>query len=58
MKKNVLVVEDEVALNNAIKMKLEKRGYNVFSVVTAEEAIPILEKKTLILSGWIYFCRG
>lgn len=45
--KTVLVVEDEVALNNAIKMKLEKRGYNVFSVVTAEEAIPILEKNNI-----------
>lgn len=45
--KNVLVIEDEQALNNAIKMKLEKKGYKVVSVLTAEEAIPILENQDI-----------
>ena len=47
MAKTVLVVEDEQSLNNAITIKLKKRGYNVFSVTTAEEAIPILEKENI-----------
>ncbi|MFA4890596.1 MAG: response regulator [Candidatus Paceibacterota bacterium] len=42
--KNVLVIEDEQSLNNAITMKLRKKGYKVFSVMTAEEAMPILEE--------------
>ena len=45
--KTILVIEDEQALNNAITMKLKKRGYNVFSVTTAEEALPILEKEEI-----------
>lgn len=45
--KTVLVVEDEQSLNKAISMKLEKKGYKVFSVTTAEEAIPILEKEEI-----------
>ncbi len=45
--KTVLVIEDDQALNNAIKMKLEKKGYNVFSVLTAEEAFPILENQQI-----------
>jgi len=47
MTKTVLVVEDEQSLNNAIKLKLEKRGYKVFAVLTAEEAIPIVEKENI-----------
>lgn len=47
MTKTVLVVEDEQSLNKAITMKLEKKGYKVFSVMTAEEAIPILEKENI-----------
>ncbi len=45
--KTVLIVEDEKALNEAIKMKLEKKGYKALSVLTAEEAIPVLEKQNV-----------
>lgn len=45
--KTVLVVEDEQSLNSAIAMKLKKRGYNVFSATTAEEALPVLEKEKI-----------
>jgi DNA-binding response OmpR family regulator len=45
--KNVLLVEDEQSLNKAITMKLEKRGFKVFSVFSAEEAIPIIEKENI-----------
>jgi len=47
MQKTILVIEDDIALNEAIKMKLEKAGYNVISVLTAEEAIPILENQPI-----------
>jgi DNA-binding response OmpR family regulator len=45
--KNILVVEDEQSLNRAIAMKLEKKGYKVFPVFTAEEAMPIVEKENI-----------
>lgn len=47
MKKTVLIIEDDQALNTAIKMKMEKAGYNIVSVLTAEEAIPILESQPI-----------
>ncbi|MBI4692148.1 MAG: response regulator [Candidatus Terrybacteria bacterium] len=47
MKKNVLLIEDDRALNEAIKMKLEKAGYGVVSALTAEEAIPVLENQPI-----------
>lgn len=47
--KTILVIEDDLALNSAIKIKLEKAGYNVVSVLTAEEAIPILENQAQVI---------
>ena len=45
--KTVLVVEDEKPLNEAITMKLKKKGFNVLNVFLAEEAINILEKQKI-----------
>lgn len=42
-KKTVLVVEDEPALQEAVKIKLEKEGVNVLTADTGEDAIIILE---------------
>lgn len=41
----ILVVEDEPSLNKAISLKLKKKGINVISVGSAEEAWNLLEKK-------------
>lgn len=41
--KNILVVEDEKSLCEAIRIKLEKRGIGVKAVNSAEEAIKFLE---------------
>ena len=42
-KKSILVVEDEQALQEALKMKLEKAGVEVITANTGEEALAILE---------------
>lgn len=44
-KKIILVVEDDLALQEAIKLKLEKDGINVWVAVTGEEALLILKDK-------------
>lgn len=41
--KTILVVEDDKALNQAVVLKLKKRGYNPVSVFTAEDAMKVLE---------------
>lgn len=41
--KTILVVEDDKALNQAVVLKLNKKGYNPISVFTAEEAMKVLE---------------
>ena len=41
--KTVLVVEDNHALQEAIKFKLEQAGANVFTASSGEEALEILK---------------
>lgn len=43
--KTILLVEDEQALNKAIKLKLEQQGYKVLASVKAEEALEFLKKE-------------
>lgn len=39
----ILVVEDEEALQDAIKMKLSSSGYSILSATSGEKALEILE---------------
>lgn len=41
--KTILLVEDDVALNRAITLKLKQNGHQVFSVMRAEDAFEILK---------------
>lgn len=41
--KTILVVEDDKALNQAVVLKLQRKGYNYVSVFTAEDAMKVLE---------------
>lgn len=43
--KTILLIEDEQALNKAIKLKLEQQGYKVSSFIKAEEALEFLKKE-------------
>jgi len=43
-KKVVLIVEDEIALQEALKLKFEKAGLEVFTADTGEDALTILGK--------------
>lgn len=43
--KSILVIEDEPALQEAIKMKLEKDGVRVIAFSTAEEGAEFLKKE-------------
>lgn len=45
MNKEILIIEDEQALNKAITLKLEKGGYKVFSAFRAEEGLDILKQE-------------
>lgn len=45
VKKSVLLVEDEIALQEAVKLKLEKRGLEVWPTATGEEALTLLSQK-------------
>lgn len=47
--KTILVIEDERPLNAAIKMKLESRGFRVFTALLAEEGFEILKKENIDL---------
>ena len=42
--KTILVVEDDKALNQAVVLKLKRKGYNPVSVFTAEDAMKVLEE--------------
>lgn len=44
-RKTILIVEDEVPLNEAIKLKLEKRGYRALQAFNAEQGVEILKKE-------------
>lgn len=41
--KTILLVEDDVALNRAITLKLKQNGHQVFSVMRAEDAFEVLK---------------
>lgn len=47
--KTILIIEDERPLGEAIKMKLEKRGYNVIHVTLAEDGMELLKKQPVDL---------
>lgn len=40
--KTILLLEDDLALNRAIVLKLKQRGHNVISTMRAEEALEVL----------------
>jgi CheY-like chemotaxis protein len=44
-KKTILVVEDEAPLQEAVKMKLEREGYEVLIASSGEEAVQLLHEK-------------
>lgn len=44
--RTILVIEDEEALQDAIKRKLTARGYNVISAMTAETGLKFLDEIT------------
>ena len=43
MDKNVLVIEDEKPLLEAIKLKLEKSGFDVVTARSVDQALNLLE---------------
>ena len=47
MQKTILVIEDEIPLGEAIKLKLEKKGYRVIYTTQAEEGIRILQSENV-----------
>ena len=47
--KTILIIEDELYLNEAIKFKLDGRGFKTFVVSTAEEGLEVLLKKEIHL---------
>lgn len=42
--KNILVIEDDQAIRDSIKMALEFEGYNVFTAANGKEGIEVLQK--------------
>jgi len=44
-KKTVLLIEDETALQEAVKMKFKKKGIEVLSAETGEKGLSLLKKK-------------
>jgi len=46
----ILIVEDEQALQDALKIKLENKGVTVLTAGTGEEALEILKKKRPLLA--------
>lgn len=53
MKKSILVVEDELALQKAVTKTLAKKGMNTYAASSAEEAISHLEKHEEIGAIWL-----
>lgn len=45
-KKTLLIVEDEPALQEAIKIKLKSKPYNFITADTAEKAMDVLKRQT------------
>lgn len=52
-KKTILVVEDEMPLQSAIKAKLESRNYHVVTARTVEQAIDYLDNLKDIVAVWL-----
>lgn len=44
-KKTILLLEDDVALNRAIMLKLEQKGHRVISTMRAEDALEVLNSE-------------
>lgn len=53
VEKNILVVEDEKPLLDAIRIKLEKGGFSVVTARTVEQAWGLLEDLGTILVVWL-----
>ncbi|MDO8572282.1 MAG: response regulator [bacterium] len=51
--KTILVVEDDVALNKAIVLKLNKRGYTIATTFNAEDAFKVLEENNSVVLIWL-----
>lgn len=49
MKKSILVIEDELSLSEAIRFKLDDRGFKTIVAGTAEEGLDFLLKKEIHL---------
>ena len=47
--KQILVVDDEAAIRNLLKMALSRVGYNVHTAGGAKEALKILEKNQIMV---------
>lgn len=45
IKKTILLLEDDVALNRAIMLKLEQKGHRVISTMRAEDALEVLDSE-------------
>ncbi|MDO8604634.1 MAG: response regulator [bacterium] len=43
--KTVLLLEDDIALNHAIVLKLEQKGHRVISTMRAEDALRVLDSE-------------
>ena len=49
MKYNIVVVEDEIAINDILSSALKSEGYNISSAFSGEEAKKLLENNTIDL---------
>lgn len=56
VKKNILVVEDEKPLADAIRIKLEKNGFSVVTARTVDRAWDLLEDLGNISVVWLDHC--
>lgn len=53
VKKTILLVEDDKALNRAVVFKLEQKGHQVISTVRAEEALEALRGHPHVDIVWL-----
>jgi DNA-binding response OmpR family regulator len=52
-KKNILVLEDNAALLEVIKRKLEINDFNVFTATNVDDGLDVLEKYNGISAVWL-----
>lgn len=50
---NILIVEDEIEICDAIEIYLKTQNYHVFKAHNGIEGLDIVEKKLFILLLWI-----